>query len=68
MRHLRSAGHQVVVGDLCAMGWKSQADAADFGETGAGTFMHRIGRPGGPWPSAHPLLAATGIVRVPPVL
>lgn len=43
VEHLRGAGHEVVVSDLYAMGWKAQADAADFGESGTGTFMQASG-------------------------
>ncbi|MGA4788763.1 NAD(P)H-dependent oxidoreductase [Nocardia sp. AB354] len=43
VEHLRGAGQEVVVSDLYAMGWKAQADTADFGESGTGTFMQASG-------------------------
>lgn len=36
---LRADGHEVRVSDLYAMGWKAQADAADFGDVAETNFM-----------------------------
>ncbi|WP_227982559.1 NAD(P)H-dependent oxidoreductase [Nocardia spumae] len=39
VEHLRDEGHEVVVSDLYAMGWKAHADAADFGTVEETNFM-----------------------------
>ncbi|MGV9679849.1 NAD(P)H-dependent oxidoreductase [Nocardia sp. NPDC003482] len=39
VQQLRQDGHEVRVSDLYAMGWKSHADAADFGDVAETNFM-----------------------------